>query len=109
MIAPKVKDEGKVKKNSLYIRIIMRGKGPDVLFSSGRFVHMPDGKTPLSFSQDTFTFQAKCFGVSGKTLRRFKQNSSVFAVKCKGVSSQTPRRSENIRNYISPERFKAFF
>ena len=85
VIVPKVKDEGKVKKNSLYIRIIVRGKGPDVLFSSGQFVHMPDGKTSLRFGQDTFTFQAKHFGVSGKTLRCLLSNAKAFHPKRLGI------------------------
>lgn len=74
-----------MKKNSLYIGIVVRGKGPDVLFSSGQFVHMPDGKTPLRFSQDTFTFQAKHFGVSSKTLRCLQSNAKAFHPKRLGV------------------------
>ena len=101
MIVPKVKDEGKVKKNSLYIGIAVRGKGADVLFSSGQFVHMPDGETPLRFSQDTFTFQAKHFDVSGKTLRCLQSNAKAFHPKRLGVF-------RGIRN-VFPERFKAFF
>lgn len=94
VISQKVKDEGKLKKISLYIGFVTREKGRMCYFR-------PDN---LSICR---TEKHLC--VSVRTPLRFNQNTSVFAVKCKDVSSQTPRRSENIRNYISPERFKAFF
>ena len=85
----------------------MRGKGPDVLFSSGQFVHMPDGKTPLRFSQDTFTFQSKHFGVSSKTLRCLLSNAKTFHPKRLGVlrtSGTTFPRNGSKPFFCTPKR-----
>lgn len=103
VIVQKVKDEGKVKKNSLYIKEYGEEKKAwCAIFVRKICVNMPDGKTLRCFCQIALTSQTKRLYVSDKTLQRFKQNSSTSEVKRKGVLSQTLRRSENIRNGSKP-------
>jgi hypothetical protein len=72
VISQKVKDEGKLKKISLYIGFVTREKGRMCYFRPDNLCQYAGWETLRCFRQIVLTFQTKRPCVLGKTSLRFR-------------------------------------